>query len=256
MSSATRGPRPLPSAGAARVRFSAVNVVIPAETLPGERRVAALPDVVAQLSAAGLQVRVQAGAGRARPGLRRGVRRRRARRWWEAVERRHGRRPPARPAAALRPRSPEAAPGCDHDRVLRAVDRAGRRPGICATGGSPRSRWSWCRGSPVAGSRWTRSTSQALIAGYRCVPLRRRMRLPRFFPLFMTAAGPSRRRRSSCWGAGVAGCRPSPPPSAWARWCPGTTSAAPPRRRGALDGRHVRHLDLEALEGAGGYAGR
>jgi len=40
-----------------------VNVVIPAETVPGERRVAALPDVVAQLSAAGLQVSVQAGAG-------------------------------------------------------------------------------------------------------------------------------------------------------------------------------------------------
>ena len=49
-------------------------------------------------------------------------------------------------------------------------------------------------------------TSQALVAGYRCV-LEAGMRLPRFFPLYMTAAGTATRYRPGlgcrcCWIAG------------------------------------------------------
>ena len=38
-------------------------VAIPTETRPGERRVALMPDVVSKLTALGLDVRVEAGAG-------------------------------------------------------------------------------------------------------------------------------------------------------------------------------------------------
>ncbi|MDP9416774.1 MAG: NAD(P)(+) transhydrogenase (Re/Si-specific) subunit alpha, partial [Actinomycetota bacterium] len=38
-------------------------VAIPAETAPGERRVAMAPDLVGRLTAGGLQIIVQAGAG-------------------------------------------------------------------------------------------------------------------------------------------------------------------------------------------------
>ena len=41
----------------------AVRVLVPAETRPGERRVAAVPDSVARLAKAGLDVVVEAGAG-------------------------------------------------------------------------------------------------------------------------------------------------------------------------------------------------
>ena len=47
-------------------------------------------------------------------------------------------------------------------------------------------------------------TSQALVAGYRCA-LEAAMRLPRFFPLFMTAAGTVPPARVLVLGAGVAG---------------------------------------------------
>ena len=47
-------------------------------------------------------------------------------------------------------------------------------------------------------------TSQALVSGYRCA-LEAAMRLPRFFPLFMTAAGTVPPAKVLVLGAGVAG---------------------------------------------------
>ncbi|MEO5919776.1 MAG: NAD(P) transhydrogenase subunit alpha [Pseudolysinimonas sp.] len=47
-------------------------------------------------------------------------------------------------------------------------------------------------------------TSQALVAGYRCV-LEAAIRFPRFFPLYMTAAGTIPPARALVLGAGVAG---------------------------------------------------
>ena len=47
-------------------------------------------------------------------------------------------------------------------------------------------------------------SSQALVAGYRCV-LEAAIRLPRFFPLYMTAAGTVPPARVLVLGAGVAG---------------------------------------------------
>jgi H+-translocating NAD(P) transhydrogenase subunit alpha len=43
--------------------MSAVKVGVPAETCPGERRVALVPEVAAKLITAGFEVVVEAGAG-------------------------------------------------------------------------------------------------------------------------------------------------------------------------------------------------
>ena len=90
-------------------------------------------------------------------------------------------------------------------------------------------------------------TSQALVAGYRCA-LEAAMRLPRFFPLFMTAAGTVPPAKVLVLGAGVAGlqaiatargsarssrpttCAP-PRPTRCSRWGPGSSTSASTRSR-------------------------
>ena len=96
-------------------------------------------------------------------------------------------------------------------------------------------------------------TSQALVAGYRAGLVAAEM-LPKFFPLFMTAAGTIQPARVLVLGAGVAGLQ----------------AIATAKRRGAIVSAYdVRPasadevksmgatfitLELDALEGAGGYA--
>lgn len=96
-------------------------------------------------------------------------------------------------------------------------------------------------------------TSQALVAGYRCV-LEAAMRLPRFFPLFMTAAGTVPPAKVLVLGAGVAGLQAI----ATAKRLGAVVSAYDVRAASADEVRSMGgtfvHLDLEVLEGGGGYA--
>jgi NAD(P) transhydrogenase subunit alpha len=96
-------------------------------------------------------------------------------------------------------------------------------------------------------------TSQALVAGYRCV-LEAAMRLPRFFPLFMTAAGTVPPAKVLVLGAGVAGLQAI----ATAKRLGAVVSAYDVRPASADEVRSMGgtfvHLDLEAIEGTGGYA--
>ena len=82
-------------------------------------------------------------------------------------------------------------------------------------------------------------TSQALVAGYRCV-LEAAMRLPRFFPLFMTAAGTVPPAKVLVLGAGVAGLQAI----ATAKRLGAVVSAYDVRPASAdevaVDGRHLR----------------
>jgi len=55
-------------------------------------------------------------------------------------------------------------------------------------------------------------SSQANIVGYKGVLLGA-VALPKYFPMLMTAAGTTLQAKVFVIGAGVAGCRPSPPPS-------------------------------------------
>ncbi|WP_166354643.1 Re/Si-specific NAD(P)(+) transhydrogenase subunit alpha [Phytoactinopolyspora limicola] len=96
-------------------------------------------------------------------------------------------------------------------------------------------------------------TSQALVAGYRSV-LVAAERLPRFFPLSMTAAGTVPPARVLVLGAGVAGLQAI----ATAKRLGAKVDAYDVRSASAEEirslGARFVELDLPSLEGAGGYA--
>ncbi|MDJ0324995.1 Re/Si-specific NAD(P)(+) transhydrogenase subunit alpha [Cryobacterium sp. PH31-AA6] len=96
-------------------------------------------------------------------------------------------------------------------------------------------------------------TSQALVSGYRVV-LEAAIRFPRFFPLYMTAAGTIPPARVLVLGAGVAGLQAI----ATAKRLGARVSAYDVRPASAdevtsMGGTFIT-LDLDAVEGVGGYA--
>jgi proton-translocating NAD(P)+ transhydrogenase subunit alpha len=226
-----------------------VKVAVPAEVVPGERRVALMPDVVPSLTRAGLGVVVQSRAG----------------------------------LHALAPDEAYLAAGADvvdtvdaadvdvllHVRPLRPDVVAKLKPGALTIGFcSPSTELDSVRALAEAHvtafamelvPRISRAqsmdalTSQALVAGYRCV-LEAAMRLPRFFPLFMTAAGTVPPAKVLVLGAGVAGLQAI----ATAKRLGAVVSAYDVRPASADEVRSMGgtfvDLDLEAVEGAGGYA--
>jgi NAD(P) transhydrogenase subunit alpha len=230
-------------------RFIPVKVAVPTETTPGERRVAILPDVVPSYLDAGLQVTVQSGAG----------------------------------THALATDEAFTAAGADvvdavqaatvdvllHVRPLNPVVVSKLKPGaitigFCAPGAEP-GVVRTLRDARVTSfamelvPRISRAqsmdalTSQALVAGYRCV-LEAATLLPRFFPLFMTAAGTVPPARVLVLGAGVAGLQAI----ATARRLGAVVHAYDVRPASAEEIRSVgaAYLDLglDPIEGAGGYA--
>jgi proton-translocating NAD(P)+ transhydrogenase subunit alpha len=96
-------------------------------------------------------------------------------------------------------------------------------------------------------------SSQALVAGYRAALIAAE-RLPRFFPLLMTAAGTVPPAKVLVLGAGVAGLQAI----ATARRLGADVSAYDVRAAAAEEvkslGAKFVNLELETLEGAGGYA--
>ena len=96
-------------------------------------------------------------------------------------------------------------------------------------------------------------SSQALVAGYRCAIVAAGM-LRRFFPLNMTAAGTVQPAQVVVLGAGVAGLQAI----ATAKRLGAVVSAYDVRAAAAEEiasmGAKPIHLELETLEGSGGYA--
>jgi NAD(P) transhydrogenase subunit alpha len=226
-----------------------MRLAVPAERRPGERRVAALPDTVAPLTRAGHQVLVESGAGAG---------------CFVADD-------------DYRDAGAEVVDGdvlSDADVVLHvqpllpdAVRRL--RPGtvtigFCSPSSEPDSVRALRAGRMTAFAmelvtRISRAqsmdalTSQALVAGYRCV-LEAAMRLPRFYPLFMTAAGTVPPAKVLVLGAGVAGLQAI----ATARRLGAVVEAYDVRPASADEvksmGATFLKLELEAIEGTGGYA--
>ena len=96
-------------------------------------------------------------------------------------------------------------------------------------------------------------TSQALVAGYRCV-LEAAMRLPRFFPLYMTAAGTIPPAKVLVLGAGVAGLQAiGTAKRLGARVSANDVRAASADEVQSMGGTFI-HLDLDAADAGGGYA--
>lgn len=226
-----------------------MRVAVPAETLPGERRVAVTPETVAQLVGAGLEVVVQRGAGRhafvpddAYTGAGAVV--------VEAVD-----------AAAVdvllhvRPLPPAVPPRLREGAItIGLCSPSTELPTVAALRDARTTSFALELVPRISRAQSMDAlTSQALVAGYRCV-LEAATRLPRFLPLFMTAAGTVPPARVLVLGAGVAGLQAI----ATARRLGAVVSGYDVRSSSADEVRSMGatfvDLGLDALEGGGGYA--
>jgi NAD(P) transhydrogenase subunit alpha len=228
-----------------------VRVAVPTETRADERRVALVPDAVSKLTDAGYQVVIEAGAGRHA----------------FATDKAYA-------DAGAEVRDGEVLG--DADVVLSVqpltVGQVGRlREGAVTISFLPTG-----AGADLGTVRALRDrrvssfavellprisraqsmdvlSSQALVAGYQAV-LVAAERLPRFLPMFMTAAGTVAPAKVLVLGAGVAGLQAI----STARRLGAVVEAYDVRTAAAEEvrslGARFVELDLEALEGAGGYA--
>jgi NAD(P) transhydrogenase subunit alpha len=175
----------------------AVNVGVPRETAPGERRVALVPESVSRLVAAGFGVRVEGGAGTAasftddafrEAGAEIGAP-------WDADAVVKVQRPSDAEVERLRPESVLVAflqPLSDRE----GVERLARR-GVVAFAMESIPRITRAQAMDAL-------SSQATVSGYKAA-LVAAERLPRFFPMLMTAAGTVPPAKVIVLGAGVAG---------------------------------------------------
>ena len=226
-----------------------MKVAVKREQNPGELRVAATPDSVRHLADEGLEVVIETGAGVAAG-------------YTDAAYAASG----AEVATSIDPQTIDVLA---HVRPLTAELIGLLRAGTITIGfGSPASQL-----AAVAAFRDARVTafamelvprisraqsmdaltSQALVSGYRCA-LEAAMRLPRFFPLYMTAAGTIPPAKVLVLGAGVAGLQAI----ATAKRLGARVSAYDVRVASADEVRSMGgtfvDLGLDAIDGAGGYA--
>ena len=175
-----------------------MRIGVPRELEPGERRVALVPDAVSRLAAAGFQVVVERGAGAAASFLDEAYAEAGAEvssSVWEADGVVKVRKPSAAEVERLR----------DGQLLVGFLEPLTDRPGIerlaargvnaFAMESIPRI----TRAQPMDAL-----SSQATVSGYKAV-LVAAERLPRFFPMLMTAAGTVAPAKVLVLGAGVAG---------------------------------------------------
>ena len=221
------------------------------EQRAGERRVAATPETVQQLTALGLEVAVESQAGTAAG---------------------YGDAAFAAAGASIVPELPaESLDVLLHVRPLEPETAAGLRPGTITIGfASPGSELPGVGALAAAGvtsfalelvPRISRAqsmdalSSQALVSGYRAV-LEAALRYPRFFPLYMTAARTIPPARVLVLGAGVAGLQAiGTAKRLGARVSANDIRAASADEVASMGGTFI-HLDLDSqtAEGSGGYA--
>jgi NAD(P) transhydrogenase subunit alpha len=175
-----------------------VRIGVPRELEPGERRVALVPDAVSRLAAGGFEVVVEPGAGAEASFPDEAYREAGAtlaEAMWEADAVAKVRKPTAEEAARLRSGQVLVGflePLTDPDGIRRLADRG---VNAFAMESIPRI----TRAQPMDAL-----SSQATVSGYKAV-LIAADRLPRFFPMLMTAAGTVAPAKVLIVGAGVAG---------------------------------------------------
>jgi H+-translocating NAD(P) transhydrogenase subunit alpha len=227
-----------------------VKLFVPKEVAPGERRVAMVPSVVRKFTQNGFEVHVESGAGA------------------------HAYFPDSEFVEAGAHIAADFDSGAAGAAVVASVRPLGDRAARLAKGSvaisflSPAQDTSTVAGAAQAGAsllsfdlvpRISRAqsmdalTSQALVTGYRASLVAAEL-LPSFFPLFMTAAGTIQPAKVLVLGAGVAGLQAI----ATAKRLGAKVSAYDVRPASADEvksmGATFITLDLDALEGSGGYA--
>jgi H+-translocating NAD(P) transhydrogenase subunit alpha len=225
-----------------------VKIAIAAETRTGERRVALVPGLVARLTGAGFEVAVEPGAGAAAHHTDDDYRAAGAEVSPDAAEDAAallGVQPPTHKQVDALPAGAVVITFLSPAQELPLVTRL-RDANLSAFSMELVPRTSRAQSMDAL-------SSQALVAGYRCA-LVAAERLPRFFPLLMTAAGTVAPAKVLVLGAGVAGLQAI----ATARRLGAVVKAYDVRSAAAEEVRSVGadfvELDLPPLEGAGGYA--
>jgi NAD(P) transhydrogenase subunit alpha len=226
-----------------------LNVVVPAERRPGERRVALVPEVVARFREAGCRVLVERGAGTgaffadeayAEAGA-------------ELVEDRAALWRAA--GVALVVQAPDPGELAQLSEGAAVVGLLGSDPALLEAVAARRASAFGLERLPRISRAQPMDalSSQASVAGYRAALLAA-FRLARFMPMLVTAAGTVPPARVLVLGTGVAGLQAI----ATSRRLGAVVSAYDVRTAAreeveSLGGRFVE-LPLEAQEGAGGYA--
>ena len=230
-----------------------MRILVPSERVPGERRVAVLPTTVASFTQLGLEVEVQSGAGSHAFAADADYEKAGARVIAEADL--QTALAAADVVASVRPLDPGLAASLRSGTVCVSflsptVDTA--TIGAIASAGATALSFDLVPRISRAQSM-DALTSQALVTGYRAA-LVAADRLPTFFPLFMTAAGTIQPAKVLVLGAGVAGLQAI----ATAKRLGAKVSAYDVRPASADEvksmGATFITLDLESLEGTGGYA--
>lgn len=225
-----------------------MKVAVLPETQPGERRVALVPDVVRRLVEAGLAVHVAPGAGEASGYSDEAYRESGAKVGDEAVD-------GADVLVAVHPPSAAVVDRLGPDAItISFLPVAQELPLIEAIRNSGRTALAMELIPRISRAQSMDAlSSQAMVAGYRCA-LVAAERLPRFFPMSMTAAGNVPPARVLVIGAGVAGLQAI----ATARRLGAVVKAYDVRTAAAEEARSVGadfiDLALPALDGAAGYA--
>jgi NAD(P) transhydrogenase subunit alpha len=235
-----------------------VNVFIPRERRVGEARVAATPETVRRMVKQGLQVTIERGAGAAAA-------------FPDAEYEAAGARLADGPAeawgsadAVLKVAAPDAHPGLPGHEA-EAMKPGAVLIGLLAPHQNPDAVRRLAEGGVTSLAmelvpRVTRAqsmdalSSQASIAGYRAVLLAA-LRLPKYLPLLMTAAGTIKPARVVIMGAGVAGLQAI----ATARRLGAVVEVSDIRAavKEQVESLGARFIELplqESGEGAGGYA--
>ncbi len=226
-----------------------MRVVVPKESRPGEKRVALVPDIISKLVKAGLDVVIESGAGVAAEFSD-------AQFAAAGATVSHGQvLSDADVVLSVQPLTPESMKSLKRGAITisflsptTAVDsiEAAVSSGVSALSMELVPRISRAQSMDAL-------TSQALCAGYKAALVGAELS-PRFFPLLMTAAGTVTPAKVVVLGAGVAGLQAI----ATAKRLGAVVSAYDVRPASADEvksmGAKFITLELEALEGAGGYA--
>lgn len=227
-----------------------MKVFIPKETAPGERRVAAVPDSVAKLIKLGLEVEIETGAGvyanhSDQSYVAAGAKVVSLEAGLASSQVIASIRPlPKSAIAALQPNSITVSFLSPTNDASTIADLAAAKATAMSFDLVPRI---------SRAQSMDALTSQALCAGYRATLIAAE-RLPKFFPLFMTAAGRIQPARVLVLGAGVAGLQAM----ATAKRLGAVVSAYDVRSSSADEVRSMGatfiDLGLDVVEGSGGYA--
>jgi NAD(P) transhydrogenase subunit alpha len=231
--------------------LAAVKLAVPTETLTGERRVAVVPDVVARMAPAGIEVSVQAGAGASAFFSDEDYQAKGA-----TIETDLGRLlEGADMVARVQPPSPEEAKQWPSGiSVVSFLQPAAHGQTITALAARQATVYSLDLLPRISRAQAMDAlSSQATVSGYRGTLAAAEL-LPRFFPLLMTAAGTIPPAKVLVMGAGVAGLQAI----ATARRLGAQVKAYDVRAAAKEEvqslGATFVELALETQDGAGGYA--